>query len=88
MGAEHEWGMEAIKIMPDHVQLLISFDPRYAVAEMVNRVKGVTSRNMRAEFRELRWGIPALWSRSYYAGTFGQVSEAAVRKYFRSHRGK
>jgi putative transposase len=79
-GAEHEWVMEAMETMPDHVHLFISFDPRYVVAEMVNRLKGARSRNMRAEFRELRSRIPALWSRSYYAGTVGQVSEATVRK--------
>jgi len=46
--------MEALEIMPDHVDLFVSFDPRYAVAEIVNRLKGVTRRNMRAEFGELR----------------------------------
>jgi putative transposase len=66
---EREWTIQAIKIMPDHVHLFISFDHRYAVAEMVNRLKDASSRHMRAEFRELRSRIPTLWSRSYYAGT-------------------
>jgi putative transposase len=86
--AEHEWVIEAMEIMPDHVHLVISFDPRYAVAEIVNRCKGITSRNMRAEFRELRSRIPALWSGNYYAGTVGHVSEAAVHKYIESQKGK
>jgi putative transposase len=85
---EHEWVIEAMEIMPDHVYLFVSFDPRYAVAEIVNRLKGVTSRYMRAEFRELRSRIPTLWSRSYYAGTVGHVSEATVRKYIESQKGK
>jgi putative transposase len=80
--------MEALEIMPDHVHLFVSFDPRYAVAEIVNRLKGITSRNMRAEFRELRSRIPTLGSRSYYAGTVGQVSEATVGKYIESQKGK
>jgi putative transposase len=86
--AEYEWTIEAMEIMPDHVHLFIAFDPRYAVAEMVNRLKGVTSRYMRAEFRELRSRIPTLWSRSYYAGTVGHVSETTVRKYIESQKGK
>ena len=86
--AAYEWTIEVMEIMPDHVHLLIAFDPRYAVAEMVNRLKGVTSRCMRAEFRELRSRIPTLWSRNYYAGTVGQVSEATVRKYIESQKGK
>ena len=86
--AEYEWAIEAMEIMPDHVHLLIAFDHRFAVAEIVNRLKGVTSRHMRAEFRELRSRLPTLWSRSYYAGTVGQVSEATVRKYIESQKGQ
>jgi putative transposase len=86
--AEHEWVIEIMDIMPDHVHLFISFDPRYAVGEIVNRFKGVTSRNMRAEFRELRSRIPTLWSRNYYAGTVGHVSDATIRKYIESQKGK
>ena len=85
---EHEWTIEAMEIMPDHVHLFISFDPRYAVAEIVNRLKGATSRYVRAEFRELRSRIPTLWSRSYYAGTVGKVSEATIGKYIESQKGK
>ena len=86
--AEYEWAIEAMEIMPDHVHLFIAFDPRLAVAEIVNRLKGVTSRHMRAEFRELRSRLPTLWSRSYYAGTVGHVSEATVGKYIESQKGQ
>lgn len=85
---EYEWHIEALEIMPDHVHLFLSFDPRFAVAEIVNRLKGITSRILRSEYRELRSRIPTLWSRSYYAGTVGHVSDATVRRYIESQKGR
>ena len=78
-----ELGMtiHALEIMPDHVHMFIEFDPRWAVAEIASRFKGYTSHVLRQEFAELRSRLPTLWSRSYYAGTVGHVSEATVRRY-------
>ena len=73
---------------PDHIHLFIESDPRWAVAEIVNRLKGYTSRILRSEFRQLRSRLPTLWSRSYYAGTVGHVSEPPVSRYIESQAGK
>ena len=35
----------------------------------------------------LRFRLPTLWSRSYYAGSVGAVSEAAVRRYIEAQKG-
>lgn len=59
-----------------------------AVAELVNRFKGFTSRVLREEFPALKSRLPTLWSRSYYAGTVGHVSDAVVRKYIEDQKGK
>jgi putative transposase len=58
------------------------------VAEIVNRLKGFTSHLLRTEFASLRSRLPTLWSRSYYAGTVGSVSEAVVRKYIEAQKRK
>ncbi len=76
------------EIMPDHVHLFVEADPRWAVAEIVNRLKGKSSRALRSEFPHLRSRIPALWSRSYYAGTVGSVSEETVKHYIESQKGR
>ena len=74
--AEHGWTIHALEVMPDHVHLFIESDPIYSVAEIVNRLKGASSRILRSEFPALRSRLPTLWSRSYYAGTVGAVSDA------------
>ena len=62
--------------------------PRIGAAGMVNRRKGFTSHELRAQFRFLKSRLPTLCSRSYDAGSVGRVSEAVVRKYLESQKGK
>ncbi|HEY7311164.1 MAG TPA: IS200/IS605 family transposase [Gemmataceae bacterium] len=86
--AEFGITVHAIEVRPDHVHLFVQADPTLCVAEIVNRLKGYTSRKMRAQFKTLRTRLPCLWFRSFYAGTVGHVREATVRKYIASQKGK
>jgi putative transposase len=85
-----ELGMKihALEIMPDHVHLFVESDPTRCVAEIVNRLKGYTSRVLRSEFPSLKSRLPTLWSRSYYAGSVGHVSAAVIEKYIADQKGK
>ncbi len=85
---EYDFTVHEIEVMPDHVHLFVEAGPTQHVAEIVNRFKGATSRFLREEFPHLRSKLPTLWSRSYYAGTVGHVSEATVRRYIESQKGK
>ena len=79
--------IEALEVMPDHVHLFVSAEPTEAVQHLVNQFKGYSSRILRQEFPWLRSRLPSLWSRSYYAGTVGHVSEATVRRYIEAQKG-
>lgn len=68
--------IHVMEVMPDHVHLLVEGGPTICVAEIVNGLKGFTSHAL------------TLWSRSYYAGSAGSVSEAVVRKYIEGQKGK
>lgn len=85
---ELEMTIHALEVMPDHVHLFLESDPTLCVAEIVNRLKGSTSHALRQEFPHLRSRLPTLWSRSYYAGTVGHVSERTLRAYIETQRGK
>jgi len=80
--------IHALEIMPDIVHLFLESDPTRSVAELVNRFKGRTSHDLRAEFPSLRSRLPTLWSRSYYAGSCGAVTETSIRRYIENQRGK
>jgi putative transposase len=86
--AEFGFTLHALEVMPDHVHLFLEHDPVYGVAEIVNRLKGYTSRVLREEYPSLRSRLPTLWSRSYFASSVGSVTSAAVQKYIENQKGK
>lgn len=73
--------------MPDHVHLFVESDPTLPVQFLVNQFKGYTSRLLRDRYPTLKSRLPSLWSRSYYVGTVGTVSEATVRRYIDAQKG-
>lgn len=87
VAGEHGMKVHAIQVMPDHVHLFVEANPTLCVAEIVNRIKGRSSRVLRQEFASLRSRLPTLWSRSYYAGSVGAVSEGVVRRYIEAQKG-
>ena len=86
--AQLELTIHGLTVMPDHVHLFVEGNPMICVAEIVNGLKGFTSHELRREFPFLKSRLPTLWSRSYYAGSVGSVSEAVVRKYIEGQKGK
>ena len=80
--------IHALEIMPDHVHMFVESDPTRAPANIARQFKGTTSRTLRLEFPALRSRLPALWSRSYYIGSVGQVSAATVQRYIENQKGR
>ena len=67
----------------DHVHLLVEYPPKLAVSHLVNSLKGVSSRLLRAErpdIERLYWK-GALWSPSYFAGSCGGAPIRLIRQY-------
>jgi putative transposase len=83
---EHKMTIHALEIMLDHVHLFIEADPTLSIAEIVNRIKGRSSRVLRDEYPSLKSRLPCLWSRSYYAGTVGHVSSETVQRYIENQK--
>jgi putative transposase len=59
-----------------------------ATIHIAAQFKGFSSRILREEFPFLKSRLPALWSRSYYIGSVGHVSEATVKKYIANQKGR
>ena len=78
-----EMGFDIIemKVMPNHVHLLLEVDPQLGIHRAVKRIKGMTSHDLRAEFPWLKTRIPTLWTNSYFVSTVGGVPLATVRQY-------
>ena len=70
----------------DHIHLLLSVPPNGSVSELVQRLKGRSSRRMLDEFSELKkqfWGQP-LWARGYFAASSGNVTDEIIKQYIAS----
>lgn len=86
--AELNAEIHALEVMPDHVHLFVESDPTLAPSHLAAQFKGFTSRVLREEFPSLKSRLPTLWSRSYYVGSVGHVSDATVRKYIEGQKGR
>lgn len=68
----------------DHVHLLINYPPKISISKLVNSLKGVSSRKVRAaSFQSVDskiWG-KSLWSPSYFAGSCGGAPLEIIKTY-------
>ena len=74
-----------MKVMEDHVHLLIQLKPKVAVSRVVQILKGGTSRKIREEYPELQeflWG-DSFWADGYFAETVGIAHEEMIKRYIR-----
>ena len=72
-----------IGIDRDHVHLHMVIPPKYAVSQVVNRIKVNTSRQMKQKFSFLEkvyWGTKSVWSTGYFVSTVG-IDGAIIRNY-------
>ena len=70
----------------DHVHLLVSVPPTLAVSDLVQRLKGRTSRLLLDEFVELKrqfWGRH-VWARGYFVASSGNVTDEVIKQYIES----
>jgi putative transposase len=80
VASDKGWIIKAKEIAPDHVHLLVEYDEKTAISEVVKAFKGRSSRMLREEFPELT-KLPSLWTKSYFYDTSGKVSTAKVMAY-------
>ena len=81
---QRESRVEEGHLKPDHVHMLVSIPPKYAVSEVVGYVKGKSAiyiaRN--SVSRRRNFGGEKFWARGYYVSTVGG-DEAAIREYIK-----
>ncbi|MDR1530194.1 MAG: IS200/IS605 family transposase [Burkholderiales bacterium] len=73
----------------DHVHLLVNYPPKVAISNLVNSLKGVSSRMIRKKhystIKHKLWGS-SLWSPSYFAGSCGGAPITIIRQYIEQQR--
>ena len=77
-------GIEVLElnIQPDHVHLVVSLPPKYAVSEFMGFLKGKLAMRLLLQYEQLSrrfWGRH-LWARGYCVSTIG-LDEEKIRLY-------
>ncbi len=68
----------------DHVHLLINYPPKVSISKLVNALKGISSRKLRAkhgQYLQQFYYKGVLWSPSYFAGSCGGASIDVIRAF-------
>ena len=78
-----DWEVLEVNTDVDHMHLLVSIPPKYAVSEVVGKIKANTGRKVRERFPHLDkyyWGTKGIWSIGYFVSTVG-INESTIRSY-------
>jgi putative transposase len=69
-------------LMPDHVHMLISIPPKYAVSQVIGYLKGKSAIHLARTYGERKRNFVGqhFWARGYFVSTVGR-DEAVIREY-------
>jgi REP-associated tyrosine transposase len=84
LAEQKESRIEEGHLMADHVHMLISIPPKYAVAHVVGFIKGKSAIHIARTFMDRRRNFVGqhFWARGYFVSTVGR-DEAVIRRYIR-----
>lgn len=75
--------IQELEVMPDYIELLISFNPKHAPSSIVKTIKGRSAREWFKQYPQTKQDVwkGHLWSPSFFMSTIGDVSKEVVKKY-------
>ncbi|HEU0123249.1 MAG TPA: IS200/IS605 family transposase [Bryobacteraceae bacterium] len=85
LAAQRESRIVEGHLMPDHVHMMISIPPKYAVSQVVGYIKGKSAIHLARVYGERKQNVVGqhFWARGYFVSTVGR-DETVIRAYIRS----
>ena len=82
LAAQRESRVEEGHLMPDHVHMLVSIPPKYAVSQVVGFIKGKSAIHLARVYGERKRNFVGqhFWARGFYVSTVGR-EESVIRAY-------
>lgn len=75
----------AMECDKDHTHMFLNCLPTQSPADIMQHIKGYTSKILREEFQQLS-KMPSLWTRSYFVSTAGNVCSETIKKYVENQK--
>jgi putative transposase len=84
LAEQKESQIEEGQLMPDHVHMMISVPPKYAVSQVIGLIKGKSAIHIARTYGERKRNFVGqhFWARRYFVSTVGR-DEEVVREYIR-----
>ena len=85
MAKQKECIIEEGHVCADHIHMLISIPPKYAVLQVIGYIKGKSAIYIARNFTgyKMNFGGQKLWARGYYVSTVGR-EEQVIRDYIKN----
>jgi putative transposase len=85
LAEQKESRIEEGHLMSDHVHMMISIPPKYAVSQVVGFIKGKSAIHLARVYGEHRRNFvgQSFWARGYFVSTVGR-DEEVIRNYIRN----
>ena len=85
LARQRESRIEEVHIMPDHVHMLISIPPKYAVSQVIGYIKGKSAIHIARDHlgRGKNFTGMSFWARAYFVSTVGR-DEKVIRDYIQN----
>jgi putative transposase len=85
LAAQKECRIEEGHLMGDHVHMLISIPPKYAVSQVIGFIKGKSAIHLARVYGERKRSFVGqhFWARGYFVSTVGR-NEEVIREYIRN----
>ena len=87
---QHDLLIEQGHVSKDHVHILVSAPTHMSASQIMQKIKGRSSRMLQQEFPHLKkryWG-QHIWACGYFCAAVGQVTDDMIRDYIAGHIGK
>jgi putative transposase len=79
-----DFKLEEFEGEADHVHALIEYPPKLSISQIVNSLKGVSSRKYGAAGHPKPFGKETLWSPSYFASSVGGAPIEVLKAYIQN----
>ena len=85
LAAQKESRIEEGHLQPDHVHMLISIPPKYAVSQVVGFLKGKSAIHIARVYGERKRNFvgQSFWARGFFVSTVGR-GETVIREYIKN----
>src|SRR5450759_4348748 len=79
LAGQRESRVEEGHLMPDHVHMLLSIPPKYAVSQVVGFIKGKSAIHLARVYGERKRGFvgQSFWARGYFVSTVGRYGRVS-----------